>query len=479
MTSTPDSRCDRAKAPSSSKPERFKFIVSTPSQRRSQDHQRLVRSHVTRGRGRRKGHHPLPSWMNKGAEEQPQPQPNQRQDLSSCLIPIPNRVGSEFAWVQFPEVMQPYMLQDILTFLTAVQGGLYPTGMCLETEPEDSDWVGSLMTDPVYLHSMLFSSEALLDESLGRGRSVLTQFHLVKTLRLLQERISIPNDPLAISDQTIMTVVTLALAAQIFGDRAGLENHMQGLTRMVNLRGGFGTLRTSTHELPSKICRVDLVHALTFGHRPAFFRDAISWDCYVVDDKAKRPASLDLGEQIPSFVQSLDWKLVNVWTDLKRFSDICNLASQTGHKLTQTTFSEIMVSVLYRLLHMSFEQYPVNEVLRVGMVAYTTEIFLQWQYFKMGEGHLKESLTNALLKLRESFIDVPPLVLFWLLMVLNTSFATDSGGRHVSWFSEVVGLIPLASWAEARKVLKSMIWVDSLNDSKGKVAFDKAMLNIT
>lgn len=461
--------------------------------------------------------------MNKGAEEQPQPQPNQRQDLSSCLIPIPNRVGSEFAWVQFPEVMQPYMLQDILTcsptpqpysaaafatnpctdymmpplVLTVVQGGLYPTEMCLETEPEDSDWVGSLMTDPVYLHSMLFSSEAMLDESLGRGRSVLTQFHLVKTLRLLQERISIPNDPLAISDQTIMTVVTLALAAQIFGDRAGLENHMQGLVRMVNLRGGFGTLKTSTHELPSKICRyllealtlcletnlilrrVDLVRALTFGHRPAFFRDAISWDCYVVDNKAKRPASLDPGDQIRSFVQSLDWKLVNVWTDLKRFSDICNLASQTGHKLTQTTFSEIMVSVLYRLLHMSFEQCPVNEVLRVGMVAYTTAIFLQWQYFKMGEGHLKESLSNALLKLRESFIDVPPPVLFWLLMVLNTSFAADSGGRHVSWFSEVVGLVPLASWAEARKVLKSMIWVDSLNDSKGKVAFDKAMLNIT
>ncbi|KAH6985703.1 hypothetical protein BKA56DRAFT_715144 [Ilyonectria sp. MPI-CAGE-AT-0026] len=459
-----------------SKPDRFKFIVSTPSQRRSQDHQRLVRSHVTRGRGRRKGHHPLLSWMNKGAEEQSQPQPNQRQDLGSRLIPIPNRVGSEFAWVQFPEVMQPYMLQDILTF---VQSGLYPTGMCLETEPEDSEWVGSLITDPVYLHSMLFSSEAIQDESLGRGRSVLTQFHLVKTLRLLQERISIPNDPLAISDQTIMTVVTLALAAQIFGDQAGFENHMEGLIRMVNLRGGFGTLKTSTHELPSKICRVDLVHALTFGHRPAFFRDAISWDCYVVDNKAKRPASLDPGHQIPSFVQSLDWKLVNVWTDLKRFSDICNLASQTGHKLTQTTFSEIMVSVLYRLLHMSFKQCPVNEVLRVGMVAYTTAIFLQWQYFKMGEGHLKESLSNALLELRESFIDVPPPVLFWLLTVLNTSFATDAEGRHVGWFSEVVELIPLASWAEARKVLKSMVWVDSLNDSKGKVAFDKARSNIT
>lgn len=132
---------------------------------------------------------------------------------------------------------------------------MYPPGLCLEVEAEDSGWVGSLMSDPVYLHSMLFSSEAWLDESLGRDRSLSTQMHLLKTLRLLQERISVPGDPLAISDQTIMTVVTLALAAQVFGDRAGVENHMQGLQRMVDLRGGFGALKTSTHELPGKICR--------------------------------------------------------------------------------------------------------------------------------------------------------------------------------------------------------------------------------
>ncbi|KAF7535772.1 hypothetical protein G7Z17_g13151 [Cylindrodendrum hubeiense] len=392
MTSITGSMCDRArpKASGSSNPEGFKFIISTPSQRRSHDHQRLVRSHVTRGRGRRKGYRPLPSWMNKGVDEPPQP--NQQQGPSNCLIPSPTRVGSELDWVRLPEAMKPYMLQNIIRFLTVIQDGLYPLKICLEVEPDVSDWIGSLFTDPVYLQSMLFSSEAYLDESLGRNRSESTQFHLLKTLRLLQKRISVPNDPLAISDQTIMAVVSLALAAQYFGDRDSVENHMQGLQKMVDLRGGFGTLETSTHELPSKIC------------------------------------------------------------------------------------SEIMVSVLYRLLHMSFEQCPLNEALRVGMVAFTQAIFLQWQYFKMGEGRLKESFSNALLKLQESFIEVPPPVLFWLLTLLNTSFSTDAEGRHAGWFSEVIELVHLSSWEEARKVLKSLVWIDSLNDSKGKVAFGNAKL---
>ncbi|KAH7149653.1 hypothetical protein B0J13DRAFT_663415 [Dactylonectria estremocensis] len=462
-----------------SKPEGFKFIVSTPLQRRSQDHQRLVRSHVTRGRGRRKGHRPLPSWMNHGADEQPQPNPHEAP--GGCLLPNPSRVGSELAWIQFPEVMKPYMFQAILRCSPAPPAlfdRMYPTGLCLEVEAEDSAWVGSLMADPVYLHSMLFSSEAWLDENLGRDRSLSAQMHLLKTLRLLQERISVPNDPLAISDQTIMTVVTLALAAQVFGDRAGVENHMQGLQRMVDLRGGFGSLKTSTHELPGKICRVDLGIALTSGRRPAFFRDAISWGCYVDDNQRKRPASLAFEDPIISITEFLNWRLLNVWKDLQQFSNLCNLAGQTGHKLTQTTFSEIMVSVMYRLLHMSFEDCPLNDALRVGMITFTTAMFLQWQCLKSGERHIEESLSSALLKLHESSVHVPPPVLFWLLTVMHTSFSGDAGGRHASWFSEVVRLVPLLSWEEARKALKSMIWVDSVNDDKGREAFEKARLNV-
>lgn len=68
-----------------------------------------------------------------------------------------------------------------------------------------------------------------------------------------------------------MSVVNLALAAQAFGDRGTIENHMQGLELMVNLRGGFGSLQSMTHELPAKICRVDLGYALQFGHPPSSF----------------------------------------------------------------------------------------------------------------------------------------------------------------------------------------------------------------
>lgn len=82
-----------------------------------------------------------------------------------------------------------------------------------------------------------------------------TQFYLLKALRLLQERLSLPDDSRTISDPTIMAVVTLGLAAEVLEKGETVANHLKGLQKMVNLRGGFAALRTSTHELPSKICR--------------------------------------------------------------------------------------------------------------------------------------------------------------------------------------------------------------------------------
>jgi hypothetical protein len=103
---------------------------------------------------------------------------------------------------------------------------------------------------------MLFSTEAYYDERLRRERSPLTEFHFMKAIRLLQDRLSDPDSPQAISDQTMMTVVILAMAADFIDDQASVENHVRGLQRMVGLRGGLTTMRSAAvGDLQAKICR--------------------------------------------------------------------------------------------------------------------------------------------------------------------------------------------------------------------------------
>lgn len=140
-----------------------------------------------------------------------------------------------------------------------VKNELYPAEICHDVNSIDTDEAGYLMSDPLFLHCMLFSTEAYYDERLGRKRSALTDFHFMKAIRLLQERISEPNSPLAIADHTIMTVVILGLTADLFDDQVSVEHHMDGLRKMVVLRGGFASMSSAIHDLQAKICRFDIL----------------------------------------------------------------------------------------------------------------------------------------------------------------------------------------------------------------------------
>lgn len=115
--------------------------------------------------------------------------------------------------------------------------------------------MANLMTDPLYMHSVIFSVESFLDGYLHRQSSI-THLHFLIAIQMLQDRL---NDPaqlhVSASDSTIMTVIVLGLAAELIGDGPTAEAHMQGLAKMVHLRGGFDGLREENSRLPAKICR--------------------------------------------------------------------------------------------------------------------------------------------------------------------------------------------------------------------------------
>lgn len=118
-----------------------------------------------------------------------------------------------------------------------------------------SSWTTSLLSDAAYFHSAIFSLETCRDKLLGRPQSSISQFHFLKTLRLLQERLDSPEDPVSISDATIMVVVLLGLTAEFVGDRSVAENHLAGMGNMVKMRGGLTNLRFQNSRLPAKACR--------------------------------------------------------------------------------------------------------------------------------------------------------------------------------------------------------------------------------
>lgn len=75
--------------------------------------------------------------------------------------------------------------------------------------------------------------------------------HYVKTLALLQRRVANPRDERQTSDRTMEVVIGLARVAAFNDEEDVAKKHLEGLYRMVTMRGGMQAISRS---LLFKIC---------------------------------------------------------------------------------------------------------------------------------------------------------------------------------------------------------------------------------
>ena len=201
----------------------------------------------------------------------------------------------------------------------------------------------------------------------------------------------------------------------------------------------------------------------------------------------------------------MDFRLLHIWADLHELNATFNLANVTGRKFGASLFQEIMVSLNYRLLHLNYaiteddedagncsdqargQAYfgkecqssnamnnEIHESLRLGMLAFSTTIFLQMANLSMRFDHLAGSLEAALRTLH-----IPTAtdrngweMRLWLLFVVGISILGDRIG---GWLREnvlqVLDVLKLNTWKKVRFILKDHLWIDMIHDSMGEEMF--------
>jgi hypothetical protein len=63
---------------------------------------------------------------------------------------------------------------------------------------------------------------------------------------------------------------------------------------------------------------------------------------------------------------------------MERFCWLMNLAAENKQRLPPEALLQIMASIMYRLLDMKFEIGSPDEAIRLGLLAFSSNIFLQW-----------------------------------------------------------------------------------------------------
>ena len=359
---------------------------------------------------------------------------------------------------------------------------LFPLETCIFFERRAEAWIAPLASDPVYLHATIFASQYYFDAILARNFSLVTQrssSHFLETVKLLRERLVHDDNKAKLSFTTAAAVMALAGQALLTGNSMSARHHMEGLSRIVSLRGGVATFAENP-KLLIEILRCDIGIALRSGSRPLFFNNSESQDPYPrypnlrVLLELRGPAVT--GSQYPSarFFDDMSDDLARIWKVMSEFCSLINFVADSGQCISVETLLETFASVMYRLLGMNFDAGSSDEAIRLGLLAFSCSVFLQWQSLGMSYPSLITAFRACLATINSQ--QMSPHVVLWLLMI-GAALVFDATDHW--WLKPALlvnmGLCEIKSWSEMQHLLKSCMWIGLVHDKPGRRVFDSTI----
>ncbi|KAH7151901.1 hypothetical protein B0J13DRAFT_251043 [Dactylonectria estremocensis] len=450
------------------------FIVSTSLDKPDKETRKFIRSHVMRGKNTRKSKRTKelakqPNDLVQDASENTTPQglsERGQHGRTQWILMPPQKIASELRLFGYVEEMRPYMIDLIKRAFTIIKPSTYTIEVALvEGQRSDMLCFDNFSQHPALLHSILFTAQAFCDLSLGHVYGKTARFHLAKTLYHLQQ--CIQNDREATTESTMTVVMSLASAAAILGDIESLGKHMDGLHRMIEMRGGLSALDSGV--IKHKAHRIDFGLAMSTGCDLRFPQENISWNPQIAQGVSVTKLS-----ELSMIDPRLDPRLLHIWADILVFSKAANEATKTGVKMSEAFFSRLNTSVPSRLIALRFCPTSVSELLRLCMLAFMKSLLLQIDGLGPRMTHLVDSLKTALQAQQMPPAPEQARLLLWALFISKLSVFEDT---DQDWLNEAMVQtalsLDLRTWPQTRVVLKSFLWVDLVYNQSGKRLFDQ------
>ncbi|KAI1771129.1 hypothetical protein F4818DRAFT_213531 [Hypoxylon cercidicola] len=478
------------------------FLVSTGIEKPDPKLRKLIRSHVMIGKNRGKTRS-AGKKRQEAIEGVPSSDPHtlavdasDTLDTDEALAPstvaataasqpvltltIPRKFGSDMASMRFPDAVEPGTVEVVLKFSSIAKQILFPLEPCVLFERKAETWIEPLKFDPVFLHTMIFTSQSYFDVIVAGRTSAITKValhHFLKALQLLRERIARDDDHVTLSDTTLAAVMAFTGHALLTGDYRLAMNHVQGLHKIVGLRGGVVTFQ-SNPKLLIEILRCDIGIVLHRGSRPVFFNQSMSYEPFLPYPdltpllKLRGPVEIASQDTSTVFLNDVNGELSNAWNTMSSFCLVANFAVESRQYISINTYLETMASVMYRLFDMHFEPGSSSEAIRLGLLAFSSSVFLHWGSLGLSYTHLTSEFRGCLIRLSPSFPSSQ--LLLWLLMVGAVSIfdTADDAWLKPLWIASM-RCSGIDSWDRMQDLLNSFMWIGLVHDKAGKRVFDR------
>jgi hypothetical protein len=212
------------------------------------------------------------------------------------------------------------------------------------------------------------------------------------------------------------------------------------------------------------------------GSRPVFFDPLTSHETFTPYPdlaqllKAQGHTTMASQFKISAFSDDVDNELSIVWNVLSAFSLVANSAIESKQYISIDTYLDTMASVIYRLFNMQFRSGSSSEAIRLGLLAFSASVFLQWKTLGLSYAHLTSEFKSCLIDLAPS--STSSQLLLWLLMVGAVSVFEPVND---AWLKPLLivnmDLCEITLWVEMQDLLNSFMWIGLVHDKPAKRVF--------
>ncbi|KAL4876073.1 hypothetical protein BJY04DRAFT_148587 [Aspergillus karnatakaensis] len=403
-------------------------------------------------------------------------------DEGGIQIGIQAPVGDGISVPVYVPVKSRSLVREALFFFCGVRHIQELDGALESPDVTSTIWVRYFFVDEAYFHCSLATSilcsKNLLHET-AQG-----MYHIARTYRLVQQRLMSSE---ATSDMTISVLVIMSQYERLQGQYERGYIHMQGLRRMIDLRGGIVQLSRECTGVIQKVLRADLEYALQLGQKTLFGLEAIE----VLHDWGHL-RSTDVrdggGGEVDWFLQkNIRDDLWLLYDEMRRASKILNDANAgRSRKLDAVEFHNMLLLFGHRLLEISplgdssvsqlsheVGMNVLEKAVHLSLIAFLVTFLTGLDHRIPDKPLLSQGLRLAVQSLAASVragqVSRPlQSVLLWTFYIGSVvEFKPSDDEWLIPTTTSTMQALDISTWEDVKELLTMFPWVNAVHDRAG------------
>ncbi|CZR66972.1 uncharacterized protein PAC_16871 [Phialocephala subalpina] len=365
-------------------------------------------------------------------------------------------------------------------YLSGIINKCLPAGYTPDKNPLIKGLWPLVQSDTFFFNVILQVSAVEMEYLQGRPNTFHSEKYTSESIQMLRKRILDPK--IAASDETISAVATLATLEYGKKNMVTMKMHVDGLKRMINMRGGLSKVRESSQTtatmahwftmllmqdvrkfkislFPAGFCCHALLQYLISIFPPDDYDD-------LSIDELNMPRSL---QQVPSYLDlesfGIEHRVVSLMGRTRRIAEQLS-SGNLGQANAPDDLHWQFNSLLQSLCHLQVKAHAESYTARITESSrHATALFL----FLPFDNHYPDPrlVINAFLhKLKFALKNLVPSLgtqsrlLLWLLSVGGvTSFDTPEREWFVGHLVPVVAHLELRSWDDFSSTLEGIVYI--------------------